>query len=405
MSARPRIMTRLPVWIVTGLVLLWPPAAGIAHDVQAGAPPGSLTLVSLNLALREDVHRIVRELEAVGADRADVMLLQEVAQRGDSPDVATQLAERLELHAVYREAWRRGDGLAFGQATLARHPIDAARAIELKQFDFAFRDKDRMALAATLDTPAGRVRTYNVHLDTRINLSQRLEQIDAVVEDIRSTTDPVIVGGDFNTNNNRWLFHTIPLPFFHRQARGLERFMEAFGFQSALDGRPTHDALRMRLDWVFLKGLEAWDASVRPVEMSDHHALVVSVVRPGATQARPDFSGTWTVVASPGDEAAGTPDLTVMQTADRLVVEQMGVGRESVLIRIVYRLDGTEMPQTVNRTEIVTRAAWDGPRLVTAVTGASADWRDTWSIEADRLVIVTTTPGRALTIRRTYQKR
>jgi endonuclease/exonuclease/phosphatase family metal-dependent hydrolase len=399
-------MRTLPVWLLIGALwgLFRPSTAGFASDIPAHTPE-ALTLVSLNLALREDVDRIVSELEAIGADRADVLLLQEVARREDRPDVATALAARLGLHAAFCQAYRLGDGLVFGQATLSRHPIDDARALELKQFAFAFRDTDRMALAATLHTPGGRVRTYNVHLDTRINLSQRLEQIDAVVGDIGSTGDPVVVGGDFNTNNHRWLFHTIPLPFLHRQGRGLERFMQTIGFQSAFDGAPTHDALRMRLDWVFLRGLRASVASVHPVEMSDHHALVVTLVRPGAGQARPDFSGTWTVVAEPGDEAAGTPDLAVTQTADRLVVEQMSVGRAPVLNRIVYRLDGAEMPQRVNRAEIVTRASWDGATLVTAVTGPSADWRDTWSLEGDRLVIVTTAPGRTLTIRRAYRKR
>jgi endonuclease/exonuclease/phosphatase (EEP) superfamily protein YafD len=102
-----------------------------------------------------------------------------------------------------------------------------------------------------------------------------------VVDDIASTGDPVIVGGDFNTNNNWWFLHTIPLPWLHRQGRGLERYMETLGFHSAFDGTPTHDALRMRLDWVFLKGLRAAEASIHPLDMSDHHALLVSVA-PGA---------------------------------------------------------------------------------------------------------------------------
>jgi endonuclease/exonuclease/phosphatase family metal-dependent hydrolase len=269
-------MKKLSICLVLGLLL--PSAAGLARESPARPQVDGLTVVSLNVALREDIDLIVSELEAAGAARADVMLLQEVMQRDGNPDVAAQLAARLGLRSVYREAFRLDDTRAFGQATLSRYPIDDVRELELKQFDFAFRDKHRIALAATLDTPGGRVRTYNMHLDTRINVNDRLEQISAVVDDMATFEEPVIIGGDFNTNNNRWFFHTIPLPWLHRQGRGLERYMETLGFHSAFDGTPTHDALRMRLDWVFLRGLQAATASIHPLDMSDHHALVVSVV-------------------------------------------------------------------------------------------------------------------------------
>ncbi len=269
-------MKRLTICVALGLLL--PSAAGLARDVPAHPTDAALTVVSLNVALREDVDRIVSELEEAGAAGADVMLLQEVVRRDGSPDVAAELAARLGLYSTYREAFRLDEARGFGQATLSRYPISDARVLELTQFDFAFRDKHRIGLAATLDTPGGRVRTYNMHLDTRINLDDRLAQISAVVDDVASTDDPAIIAGDFNTNNHRWLFHTIPLPWMHRQGRGLERYLETLGFESAFDGAPTHDALRMRLDWVFLRGLQTASASIHPLEMSDHHALVVSVV-------------------------------------------------------------------------------------------------------------------------------
>jgi len=273
-------MKKLLACVVIGL--LWPSIIGVAREVPPAQLAGPVTVVSLNTALREDIDRIVTELDTAGVLDADVMLFQEVLQRDDDIDVASQLAERLGLHAVYREAFRLDEHRAFGQATLSRYPIADARVVELEQFDFAIRDKHRMALAVTLAAPAGRLRTYNMHLDTRINLSDRLRQIAPVVEEAASETGPVIIGGDFNTNNHRWFFHTIPLPWMHRQGRGLERYMETLGFESAFDGKPTHDALRMRLDWMFLRGLHPAAASIHPLEMSDHHALVVSVL-PDAT--------------------------------------------------------------------------------------------------------------------------
>jgi endonuclease/exonuclease/phosphatase family metal-dependent hydrolase len=266
------------------VAVVWPVITGRAQPSPAAGATDRLTVVSLNLALRENLDRIVSELGDVGALEADVMLLQEVAQRGDGPDTATALADRLGMHAVYRQAFRLSDDLAFGQATLSRYPMSDARVLALKQFTFAFRDKDRMALAATVATPIGGVRTYNMHLDTRINLADRIEQIAPVVEEAAASSGPVIIGGDFNTNNHRWFFHTVPLPWLHRQGRGLERYMEGVGFVSAFDGTPTHDALRMRLDWVFLRGFDTSATAIVPLEMSDHHALIVSVV-PGARRS------------------------------------------------------------------------------------------------------------------------
>ncbi|MDH4065786.1 MAG: hypothetical protein OEW19_15415, partial [Acidobacteriota bacterium] len=143
----------------------------------------------------------------------------------------------------------------------------------------------RIAMAARVDTPTGPVHVYNVHLDTRINRGQRLEQMGEVTRDVGALDGPAIIGGDFNTGSVFWLFHTIPLPFIGRQRAGLQRFMEDRGFQSAFErGESTHDALG-QLDWVFARGLEASEASIHPVEVSDHHALMVSLVPDGTSAA------------------------------------------------------------------------------------------------------------------------
>ena len=71
---------------------------------------------------------------------------------------------------------------------------------------------------------------------------------------------------------------------------------------------------------------------------------------------------------------------------------------------MTYRLDGAEMRQTINRAEVTTKASWDGEALVTTVTGASANWKDVWTLAGGRLTIATTTPGRTLSFTRVYTK-
>lgn len=122
-------------------------------------------------------------------------------------------------------------------------------------------------------------------------------------------------------------------------------------------------------------------------------------------EQRPNFAGKWALVPEPG--ALLAPDdggLTITQDATTLTVEQIGGSRTRVPIKTIYKLDGTETKQTINRADITTKATWDGAKLVTTVSGPSANWKDTWSLEDGRLIIVTTMPERTLTITRTYKK-
>ena len=237
--------------------------------------------MSLNLALGEDVDQILDGIRAIGGDAADVMVLQEVVERPGQPSVAHQIADELNLQAVYRASFALADGRTVGLATLARFPITEARVLALKRFNLSFRSRDRVALAATLEAPSGPILTYNVHLDTRINVSDRVDQITAIVDDLDAVPGPettrAIVAGDFNTNDNLWLFHTIPVPFLGRQGHGLQRFMARRGLVSAFERGATHDVLRMRLDWMFLKGMAPTARAIHPLKISDHHALMVSV--------------------------------------------------------------------------------------------------------------------------------
>ena len=257
-------------------------AVGVAQPIPTRAPGGTsagtaVEVVSLNLAMREDAVEVAAALASIGAADADVLLLQEVVADPDGMGVATALASSLGLSVRYRPSFALDDGRMVGLATLSRFPIVETRTIRLTRFDLRVRTRDRIALAVTLATPDGPVAAYNVHLDTRLNLGDRLEQISPVIADLTGAAGPAIVAGDFNTNPHRWLFRLIPLPFLGRQGGGVERFMAARGLTSAFDDGATHDLLGMRLDWVFLKALTPTTAAIVPTDLSDHHALLVSL--------------------------------------------------------------------------------------------------------------------------------
>jgi len=265
--------------LIVVVTVSWSPESGLAQDMAAAAPGSAspLTVVSLNLEMREDVGRIVNGIREIGADAADVLVLQEVVQVEGAPDIGSQIAGSLGLDAAYQSSFKIDGGRNVGLATLSRFPIAHSRALPLKRFSLIFRSRERSALAVTLDTPSGPLTTYNVHLDTRINGGDRVDQVADIVKDMEAAPGRALVAGDFNTNENLWLFHTIPLPFLGRQGSGLERYMASHGLRSAFERGATHDTLRMRLDWMFLRDLQPIARAIHPMDISDHHALVVTM--------------------------------------------------------------------------------------------------------------------------------
>ena len=222
--------------VLLALLLL----SSASPDGRAAQPepgPAALKVVTLNLAMREDVDRIAAELSAKQIVRdADVVLLQEVIARDGQPDVASRLGEAFGLRSVFRPAFALDSHRQMGLAILTREDPGEPRVLPLKRFNLSFRSRYRIALGVVIGTPSGPIHVYDLHLDTRINAADRIEQLSAVIRDLDTGDTPVIVGGDFNTNDNWWLFHTIPLPVAFYQREGVLRFMRSYGFSSAIPG-------------------------------------------------------------------------------------------------------------------------------------------------------------------------
>jgi len=247
------------------------------HQPAPDARPDAVRVVTFNVHFGADVPGLARAIRGnPRLNQADILLIQEIESHpGD--DRAARLAEALSLNLVYAPARIEGDG-THGLAILSRYPMKDLEVLRLKKYDLGFRGtRRRIAMAATVQLPGRSVRVYNVHLDTRINGGDRVDQVADIIEDIDSAPGGALVAGDFNTNDNLWLLHTIPLPFLGRQGNSLEHYMARHGLRSAFDHGATHDTLRMRLDWMFLKDMQATARAIHPTKVSDHHALLVSL--------------------------------------------------------------------------------------------------------------------------------
>ncbi len=126
----------------------------------------------------------------------------------------------------------------------------------------------------------------------------------------------------------------------------------------------------------------------------------------------PNFAGKWTVdaektaAANPAAQGGGRGggrgggmggDMTITQDAKQLIISRMVQENE---IKTTYNLDGSESKNmTMGRQggagmEQVSKAKWDGAKLVITTTTAIGEQTIVYSLDGAWLVRATTNPGR-----------
>jgi endonuclease/exonuclease/phosphatase family metal-dependent hydrolase len=233
----------------------------------------TLSVVSLNTAKETNPDRMVSALDrAPRLRQADLFLLQEVVDTDGEANTAGHVAQRLGYFTAFAAATSRAHDQ--GLALVSRYPLQDVQILRLKQCDLGSRTRSRFALAATVRGPWGNIRIWNVHLDTRINAAERLEQLQPVIEEATRYTGPRLIGGDFNTNDVYWLRNRLPLPGGPPHSALIRHAMEQHGFETPLpNALNTFPALRRHLDWIFIRELRALAASLEPAPFSDHNAV------------------------------------------------------------------------------------------------------------------------------------
>jgi endonuclease/exonuclease/phosphatase (EEP) superfamily protein YafD len=248
-----------------------------------------VSALSLNLHGTRSSQAIIAALRKAGLEHVDLMLFQEVVRpRQGGAGAVDELARALGMQLSFAPGFELRNGEEEGLAVLSRYPIAESHVISLPRNNLLWKSRRRVALAMTVQTPAGYLRLYNLHLDTRVNLKSRLEQLRPVTETAATHPGPVLVGGDFNTNPYRWVGHTLPLLVAPDQGVGVLSFMNALGYSSAFPTKtPTSRWLRMQLDWLFVRDLQVGPVAVQPISFSDHHAVCAclqTVPAPEGTQ-------------------------------------------------------------------------------------------------------------------------
>ena len=234
---------------------------------------GAISVASLNMARERNVSKILDGINRAPRIRdADVLLLQEVANDPGRQSVAEQLARDLGYHVFFAPA---GPTICDqGLAVLSRYPIADISVIPLKRYDLRFHSRHRFSIAARIQTPAGDVKIWDVHLDTRLNAAQRLEQLRPVLNDAARFLGPRLVGGDFNTNEFAWIGNVMPAVAGPSHAQIIRREMQRCGFETPFaDALITFPRFRRHLDWIYASGLKNIDCTAEPMPFSDHNAI------------------------------------------------------------------------------------------------------------------------------------
>lgn len=238
-----------------------------------------IKIISYNIRWRggdelKHLAKLLREDPEIGG--AAILALQEVdrhKKRTGNNNTVKALADELGLHYAWAAppAAEPDDEEETGVAILSAFPLSDIRRIVLP--NPGPNRRRRVALGATVDMDGRQWRIYSAHAETRISVDKKMEQFNAMLEDLARypAEMPAVVMGDFNTWQPNADDKTIKL---FSQA-GLKT---PFGSQSTFRRRVLFVPVEFRLDWVWLRGLEATGFGIdRQIEVSDHWPLWANV--------------------------------------------------------------------------------------------------------------------------------
>lgn len=241
--------------------------------------PTEIKVISYNIRWRsgDDLQTLIKLLQEdpeIGG--ASILALQEVdrhKKRTGHNNTAKMIAEALGMHYAWAAPPSADptDEEETGVALLSFYPLSDVHRIVLPNPGPGKRR--RVALGATIEMPNRRWRVYSAHAETRIKMGKKLEQYQAVLDDLAQfpADMPGIIMGDFNT----WEPNVGGKVSKLFSNAGLKT---PFGDQSTFRRKVLFVPIELKLDWVWIRGLEAATFGVdRKVEVSDHYPLWTNV--------------------------------------------------------------------------------------------------------------------------------
>jgi len=260
------------------------------------ASPTELKIISYNIRWRsgKELQEIIRWLKDAGSLRPAIIGLQEVdraRERSGNANHAKEIAHELGMHYAWTAPHTTKSGKReeeTGVAILSPYPLTEVTRIALPNPGPGGRL--RVAIGATVnlsEPPASagghrKIRVYSVHGETRLEIAKKMEQLRALLDDLQKFPKdmPAIVLGDFNS----WEVPAI---------EGVRKLFTEAGFttpfpddESTFFRKALMFDVKLKLDWIWLRGLEATNHGIdKKVCLSDHWPLwTVLRWKAGATE-------------------------------------------------------------------------------------------------------------------------
>jgi len=249
--------------------------SGEASKLRTPPTSGEFRVVSYNIRWRsgDDLKKLIqlfREDAEIG--NATVLALQEVdrnKKRSGKTNTAKLLADELGLYYAWAAPppAKPNDEEETGVALLSVHPLKKIQRILLP--NEGPNHRRRVALGASIHMGNLEVRVYSAHAETRISMEKKLQQMNALLLDLNqhAPNSPAVIMGDLNTWQRDAARKTIKL------------FTDAglttpFGSQKTFLRKVFFVPIDLRLDWIWLRGLEPTGFGIdRKITISDHFPL------------------------------------------------------------------------------------------------------------------------------------
>lgn len=250
---------------------------------QQTSSPAEIKVLQYNIRWRsgDDLKALIKLFKddpEIGG--ATILALQEVdrsKKRSGNNNTAKIIADELGMHYAWAAppTPKPTDEEETGVAILSVYPLSDVHRIVLP--NKGPNGRSRVALGATVEIDHRRWRVYSAHTETRIAVSKKLEQFKAVLDDLAHypANTPAIIMGDLNT----WEPNADGKTSKFFSDAGLKT---PFGGQATFRRRILFVPIELKLDWVWLRGLEATSYGIdRKVEISDHFPLWTNIKTPG----------------------------------------------------------------------------------------------------------------------------
>jgi endonuclease/exonuclease/phosphatase family metal-dependent hydrolase len=245
---------------------------GVTSHPKPREIPTQIKVVSYNIRWRggDDLRKLIDLFRRdTGIGGAAILGLQEVdrnKKRTDHSNTVKVIAHELGMNYAWAAppASKPDQEEETGVAVLSIFPLSDIERIVLPHEGPG--NRRRVALGATVAYGNPGIRFYSVHAETRIAVDRKIEQFQAVLNDLSRYPKemPAVILGDFNT----W------------EASAVTKTRKLFtnaGFETPFDDRSTFSRniiffpLELKLDWIWLRNLEGVSSGVeRKISISDH---------------------------------------------------------------------------------------------------------------------------------------